>query len=490
MTSASRTRGAVRWIAAAACGLAAAVLLLAPFRRHDFAARLPAGAYEAFYCAGAVLGAGGDPYTVEPLASCESGLPYHARIGNFVEPAPLPPFVLAAFIPLARIPPAASFAVFAALVVAAGVVTVLALRALTGLPWLMLGGAFLVGTTYHDELQGELPALAIVALVCGALLLERERPRAAALVALGALTAPAVAAPALLALFAFVPKSRLTLVASGIGAVALSVAVAGPAALFEYFARVLPAQAAAETSAVDQYSLTWVLHMLGAGDRAAVAAGSLAYLAACVAGIALAFFLARRTGRRAFLLLAPPAFAVIGGSYVHDIQLPIALPAALLLFTVAGERPRVALVAAIAILASVWGDGVTTVASALAIACVVAGAAGATRGVAAGVLFAAAAVLVARLPAGDSVAHTVSLARHPGGELASQPWAEFVRTTDYGRLTARLLVEKIVYFSASLTIAAMVVAEALRRSGAGATAGRARRATRSATSAMSNRNTG
>src|ERR1700686_3270147 len=63
--------------------------------------------FNAFYCAGAALGQGADPYRAEPLGSCERG-PRPAwlnrGIPNLAAPAPLPPYALAPFTTLARLP--------------------------------------------------------------------------------------------------------------------------------------------------------------------------------------------------------------------------------------------------------------------------------------------------------------------------------------------------------------------------------------------------
>ena len=109
-------------------------------------------------------------------------------------------------------------------------------------------------------------------------------------------------------------------------------------------------------TANDQYSVTWIAHVLGAPDGWALRAGSLAYAATAALGVLAGKRLATRFGRPAFVVLVPAAFAVTGGLFIHDLQLPIALPAALLLASVTTGRVRALALAAAIVLAVTWFD--------------------------------------------------------------------------------------------------------------------------------------
>jgi hypothetical protein len=99
----------------------------------------------------------------------------------------------------------------------------------------------------------------------------------------------------------------------------------------EYVRDVIPAHALSEVSNEEQYSLTYLAHLAGLGERAASLLGTLSYAAMLAAGILAGRLAAARTGKPALLLLVPPAFAVFAGPFVHVQQLAIAIPAALVL---------------------------------------------------------------------------------------------------------------------------------------------------------------
>ena len=296
--------------------------------------------FAAFSCAGQALRGGADPYRTEPLRSCERALPsYRFDETGAVEPAPFPPVVLLAFAPLSLLPFGAAFALYAALALAAIGVATWTLTRLTGLPTAFVAASLAVAALYQNLKFGEVPPLVIGVLCGAALLLERRRAGWAVAVTVLALIEPHVAAPVFVALLIASKPARVPIVIAGAVFAGLSLVVAPLATTLEYFLRVLPAHGASEVGANDQYSVTWIAHQLGAADVVALRLGSVSYLVAAILGIILAVRLAQRFGRPAFLVLVPAAFATLGGAFIHDIQLPIALPAALLLFAVA-EGPH------------------------------------------------------------------------------------------------------------------------------------------------------
>jgi hypothetical protein len=457
--------------------LVLALVAVPSARRHLFTAGA-LGGFSAFDCGGAVLRAGHDPYRAEPLRACERALPsYRYDATGVVEPAPFPPVVLAAFEPLSAVPFAWALGMYALLALAAVAFAAWALQRITGFSLAFVGASLAVGALYQNLRFGELPPL-IVGIVCAAaLLLERGRPRAAALVAACSVIEPHVAAPVLLALFLAAKASRAVLLAAGVVLVAVSVVVFDPGLTLEYFLRALPAHGFAEVGASDQFSVTWIAHVLGAGDAAALRAGVVSYAVTTALGIVAGVRLAQRFARPALVVLVPAAFAVIGGPFIHDIQLPIAVPAALVLASVTTGRVRALALVAVGGLALTWYDDAGAV-LALAALAVLAWTAPLTSGsrwrraaftVAACAGYACVILIFHRL----SPAVHVALPTHPdvGGppdELASDVWARFVRATAYGWTSLRTSAEKLPLWCAlaSLTLATVLAAwppGALRR---------------------------
>lgn len=433
-------------------------LVAAPYtRRHMFGPEGLAG-FAAFYCGGDVARHGHDPYRTEPLRACEQMLPsYRYDAAGVVEPAPFPPVVLVAFGTLATLPFAWAVGVYAVLALAAMAFAAWALQRKTGFSPYFVGASLAIGALYQNLKFGQLPPLVIGVVCAAALLLERGRPRAAAVVASLSLIEPHVAGPVLLALFVASKASRLTLAIAGVVVAAVSVVVLDPALSLEYFMRALPAHAASEVTANDQFSVTWLAHALGATDPTALRAGAISYALMAVLGILAGLRLAQRFARPAFIVLVPAAFAVIGGTFIHDIQLPIATPAALLLASVATGRVRTLALAAVMLLALMWFDDFSA-ALALAALAVLAWTApfgwatGAQRTAFTATVCAAYACTIFvfhRLP-GDI--HAV-LPAHPdaGGppqELASAVWGRFVRMTAYGWASMRITAEKLPLWTA------------------------------------------
>jgi hypothetical protein len=77
--------------------------------------------------------------------------------------------------------------------------------------------------------------------------------------------------------------------------------------------------------------LAAVLAQLGVSERVALNLGALSYLVMVALGAATAFALARRSGDAAFAPAVAPAFALVGGTYVHIHNVAAALPLAAIL---------------------------------------------------------------------------------------------------------------------------------------------------------------
>jgi hypothetical protein len=444
----------------------AACILAVPFRHgvSQFVAVAPMGGFAAFTCGGQAVGEHRNPYLVEPLLTCERALPpYHYDATGTVEPAPLPPFVLAAFIPLARLPFNVAFVLFALLQIAAIAAAVWALDRLTNFGVPFIGAALLITALFRNIGFGEVPPIVIGVLCLAALLIARGRFRAGAVVAAVSLCEPHVAAPVLLAMFVAFPRTRLTLVAIGVALGLVSIAAVGLDTTVAYFSTVVPQHAASEVWANDQFSLTWLLHQFRIADAPALRIGALSYVVISALGIFAALRVAKRFARPDLVVLVPAAFAMIGGTFIHDIQLPIAIPAAIVLLRVLPQPQRPLVLLAIALLAVPWYPDRGTEMLALAALAVL-------------LWNAPTHVASARLPrfawtVGGCALYVLAMigihvapslvpvfAAHPDiagapRDIASTVWGRFVRETSYGYSTPQDIVEKLAPEIALLAIA-------------------------------------
>jgi hypothetical protein len=126
---------------------------------------------------------------------------------------------------------------------------------------------------------------------------------------------------------------------------------AGPGITLEYFTQAIPDQAHSEVGAFAmQYSLASALNAIGIDSRTALALGAVDYVAMSILGILVARALVREKRDEALLILVPPAFAVLGGTYMHVYQLVIAAPAILILLSTSFENKRFAVLLAFSFL--------------------------------------------------------------------------------------------------------------------------------------------
>lgn len=315
------------------------------------------GDFRAFYCAGAVLAHGGDPYAAAPLYACERvpmplGL-YHVYPGVAL-PAPLPGYVLLLFVPFGLLPyPLAAVVWFFVLLVTLAV-AVWALAALLDRPIEGALAALAVMTGVLVLPFGELGGIELAAVLCAAVAVRRGAWTYAALAGAFAMMLPHVGLPVLIGLFLCVPAIRGRIAAVVVILALLDVLAGGPATAVAYVTRVLPAHAASEIGSTAQYGLTWILHALGAPDRTAIAFGEASYAIMLVLGLAVARRLFQHMGEAAYAVLIPPAFAVFGGTFIHLAQIAVAVPAALLLYRRSKGVLRIAFGCAALLLAMPW----------------------------------------------------------------------------------------------------------------------------------------
>ena len=130
-----------------------------------------------FYCAGAALDAGADPYRYEPLHRCEHALNSSAAYRNdpaHVVPAPLPPYDFPPFMLAARLPFSAARAIDAVAIVAAVVAAIWGLS-LLGAPLDVAALALVLSAGYVLLRAGQAVPFALVALVFCGVALSRGR---------------------------------------------------------------------------------------------------------------------------------------------------------------------------------------------------------------------------------------------------------------------------------------------------------------------------
>jgi Glycosyltransferase family 87 len=312
--------------------------------------------FNAFYCAGAAIDRGDDPYRIEPLASCERAprADFLSRAApNLAIPAPLPPYALAPFALLSRLPYAVAGSIWLLLLLGALGATISALWRLTRLPLPAVIAAVALGDGYAAIVLGQIAPFAIAAIALACLWIERGFYLRAACAAAIAMLEPHVGLPGCLALFFWAPRTRLPLAALGVAFCAVSLWIGGTALNLEYLQAVLPSHALSEVVNEKQYSLTYVLGRFGLNDTLALRLGDISYALMTTLGIALAPLLAKRAGSRAFLVALPSATALLGGPFVHIIQMPAAIPCALLLYArLPAQRP--VLLCALLALAVPW----------------------------------------------------------------------------------------------------------------------------------------
>jgi hypothetical protein len=271
-----------------------------------------------------------------------------------VEPAPLPGYALAFFALFKNLPYGVGALIWATILTEALVVATWSLARMTAIPWYAIAAALLPNAGIANIEQSELTPLCIAAVSLSALLLSRGYAAGAALAVSVATIEPHVGLAACVGLFVFAPKARRTLIVCGALFALVSLATLGIGGNIEYLRDALPAQARSELLAPDQFSLTWVLQALGLSSGAALLAGSLSYPLMLAAGLVLAKRWARELNSPELYVLVPTAAVLIGGVFIHDIQMAAALPAALVIADrIAGRR--VLAFAAVALIAIPWG---------------------------------------------------------------------------------------------------------------------------------------
>jgi hypothetical protein len=328
-------------------------------RKHQASAITAPIDFVAFYCGARVLAERRDPYLREPLRSCERDALAESEIRiipNLVVPAPLPPYALAVLVPFALLPfRVASTIFFLASFLTIGGAAVLCIRLVRGPP-VFVACALSAPLILGSLLIGQIVPIVVASLCASALALRADRVWLSTLCAGVAMLEPHIGAAALVGMFVLERRARVAVPAFVAFLVGLSLEAGGFGRNIEYVSVVLPAHAHSEvTNFYAQYSLTAALYALGVGTETALRLGELSYLGMLAAGIVLARRLCAAYADRAFVVLAPAAATLVGGVFMHDHQMVVALPFAFLIAS--HVRAKFPVYAAIALLAVPWQSG-------------------------------------------------------------------------------------------------------------------------------------
>jgi len=275
--------------------------------------------FRAYYCAASAAGHGENPYFAASLHACESSPspPYYRAPANVTVPAPYPPYVLAVLYPLTLLPFAIAAVVWWAILVLSILAAAYALARVTRQPFLVAWAVLALPLGLTSLPSGNMVPVGVAALLIAALCAQVGYVEVAVLAIGVAMVEPQLALPAAIGAFVRFPSLRLSLALLFAVLGAASLATSGLARSVAYVTSVLPAHALAEVSRDNQYSLSTVMAAFGVPDARAVAIGGVSYVIAATIGIAAGARLVREYREPAFVLLLPPAFALLGGSFVH-----------------------------------------------------------------------------------------------------------------------------------------------------------------------------
>ncbi len=288
----------------------------------------------AFYCAGQTMLAHHDPYLAEPLRSCEVREIRAAGMAPYVGlalPAPLPAFALVPFALLSLLPFALASTLYVLLLVVAMAATAILIARLTAFPLSATIAALILSDGLITVLNGQIFPFALLALCASAFELSRGGYVRASIYAALAAIEPHVALPALVSLGYSLPRTRVPIALALTALAGLALLALGLGENLEYVLRVLPAHARSESTAGGQYSLTSLLYHAGMTRDRAIFIGNVQYALMCAFGVVVAQRLARAYDAPELYALVPPAFALLGGPFIHLTQMAVAVPALLAL---------------------------------------------------------------------------------------------------------------------------------------------------------------
>lgn len=289
--------------------------------------------FKAFYCAGATANAHKNPYLEAPFQRC--GVPENQPLPGFVRsgvwPAPLPPYDVAFFRFFALFPYHVAASLWLLLSLAALWFAVIAISEMSGVAPLGVFAALALTLYYGNLVWGQIPPIVVGALVTSAYALRRTSYLLAGISSVATLLEPNIGVPVCIAVFLWVPRTRLAIAAGAVVLALVSILTLGVAMNVSYFRTILPLQAMSQLPTNNQYSLAWLAYTLGASPHIALQIGSASYIVMAVIGIWLARSASRALRANELVPLIPAGAAVFGGAYVHLTQTNVAIVLGLLL---------------------------------------------------------------------------------------------------------------------------------------------------------------
>jgi len=315
---------------------------------HSWRARDDAGRYASmsrdfadFYCAGATRNAGQNPYLSKPFDTCgtKSSRYRPVYVDAHRAPAPIPGYDVALFRALAMLPFSAAASVWLVISIGALLTVVVVGARLSGLPPAIVFASLALPCFRITLEWGQLVPVAMGSLALAAYCVQTRRYTLAGIAVAATLIEPHLGLPACLAMFVWLPRTRIAVAGAGALLALVSLGTLGVSANFEYFREIVPLQIAAEAPASNQMSLTWILYWMGVSQTLAIKLGVFSYYVAVAAGVWLAGRCARAAKAPELIVLVPPAIAVIGGPFIHSVQTGVAILPALYF---AGRVPRYA----------------------------------------------------------------------------------------------------------------------------------------------------
>lgn len=309
-----------------------------------------------FYCAGEALDAAKNPYTYEPLRTCEHRVgtnPSFASNPSLAVPAPQPPYDFPFFMALAKAGFSNARAIYAAGIVAAVLASALILWR-SGVPLDVALLALALAPGYQELAAGQIVPFALLFLVLTGWMLVRRRDALAGVFAGLTAVEPHLGIAVALAVLLFVRGARWSVIGTCAALAALGLTVTRVPGFVSYFTAVLPAQAWAEVRFPPQYSLTYLLHVAGVPDALALQLGAVSFLLLLIAGLGMAPKISAQVQRRDLLVYFPAATTVIAGAYVHVIELCFAIPAALIFACFSQGLRRSIAASAVSLLTVPW----------------------------------------------------------------------------------------------------------------------------------------
>jgi hypothetical protein len=310
---------------------ASIVLAMLPFYAADLAHTFHIDLV-AFWCAGAAMRHGLNPYLDASLHACDVS---HGLISTLTLPVAHPPYILPVFEALSMLPLPVAFIAWS--IVSAGCcgLAAIALMRLTGLHWTITGAAVALTVAIPSLPLGQLVPFPFCAF-CWTLVYLRERRALAAsgTLAVAALL-PNFAETAWLSAFVAERRIRAPLIAAGALLVLAGIAAVGITAALFYLRVVLGAYGRSELDAFWQLGTAATLHSLGVPASAALPAAYAMLAVLLVFGIYAGLQLARRFGGNHWVVATTAACGLAGAPYAHVSDVAFALPLALMLLAAA-----------------------------------------------------------------------------------------------------------------------------------------------------------